>query len=288
MSTIDINFAGISYMKNKSVIRLAFAALSIFIAVSCSDYQKISRSPDSSVKYNAALQYLKKEQYAKALPLFESLQDYFRNTPKGEEIDYDLAYCYFKTNQYQLASFQYKNFIEQYPTSAKNDEASYMYAYCLYMQSPVPNLDQASTTKAIEGFQDYLAKYPDSKHVDEINKNIDELRNKLERKDIDNATLYYKIEDYKSAVWAIRNVIQQYPASAQREWLEYLVVKSSYELAKNSVSDKQEERMRQTLAYYTDFRDRYPTSKYDADLKKIMKDTNTYLDAIKSVNNEHQ
>jgi outer membrane protein assembly factor BamD len=284
----DINFAGILRMKTRKFFILS-AAVGLGIALtSCSDYQKIARSEDSSLKYTKAVEYYEKGDYDKALTLFESLSTYFRNTPRGEVVDFDLANSYFQTGQYQLAAYQFRTFAEENPTSQRADEANYMYAYSLYMQSPKSDLDQSSTSQAINGFQDYLNKFPDSKHVEEINQHIDELRNKLEQKDIDNAYLYFKIEDYKSAVWALRNVVQQYPTSKKREWLEYLIIRSAYELAQNSVQAKQEERMQQTLAYYNDFRERYPVSEYDGELKKIIKNTNNYLQAIKTEHDEHQ
>ena len=77
-----------------------------------------------------------------------------------------------------------------------------MTAYCYYLDSPDLTLDQASTYKAIENLQLFINLYPKSERVNECNQLIDKLRNKLETKSFLNAKLYFKIGDYKAAIFA--------------------------------------------------------------------------------------
>ena len=51
-----------------------------------------------------------------------------------------------------------------------------------------------------------MTRYPSSKRVEESNKYMDELLLKLELRDYNTAKLYYKIQDYRAAVWALKKI----------------------------------------------------------------------------------
>ena len=261
---------------------LFYLLLSAFILSCTSSYNKVLKSDDIGLKYRKAEEYFNKGDYNKALPLLEDLLNYYRGTMQAEKVYWMLSYTYYQLKDYQLAAYQFINFAAAYPLSAHADSALYLNAYCLYLDSPNKELDQANTTSAITAFKNYADRYPESHLVDEANGFIDELSARLEAKAIDNAVLYYKIEDYKAAIWSMRNVLNQYPATKERERLEFLIVKSAYLLAENSVETKQIERYSSTLQYYLEFKERYPASEYDAEASRIYKDANAQLEKLKS------
>lgn len=57
-----------------------------------------------------------------------------------------------------------------------------MAAYCKFLDSPAYNLDQESTYDAIKELQLFVNRYPNSDRVEECNKYLDILRDKLEKK----------------------------------------------------------------------------------------------------------
>jgi outer membrane protein assembly factor BamD len=260
-----------------------FSLLLTAFLVSCtSSYNKVLKSDDIGLKYRKAEEYFNKADYNKALPLLEDLLNYYRGTTQAEKVYWMLSYTYYKLKDYQLAAYQFINFATAYPLSEHTEEAVYLNAYCLYLDSPNKELDQANTTSAITAFKNFADRYPESKHIDEVNKYIDELSTKLEEKAIQNALLYYYIQDYKAAIWAIRNVLTQYPATKERERLEFLIVKSAYLLAENSVHGKQIERYSSTLQYYTEFKERFPSSRYDGEASRIYKNANEQIEKLKT------
>lgn len=146
-----------------------------------------------------------------------------------------------------------------------------MYAYSHYISSQGSELDPTNNYKAIEELQSFINIYPDSKHVEESNKCIDKLRSIMATKAYINAKLYYKIEDYKAAIVAIRNAIKAWPDIEQREEMEYLVVKSYYLLALNSAEYSEEdgkikkiklERYQNMIEAYLLFKEIYKGSNY--------------------------
>jgi outer membrane protein assembly factor BamD len=92
---------------------------------------------------------------------------------------------------------------------------------------------------------------------------IMELRSKLEQKAFDNAKMYYQMENYKSATVALENMLREFPESPHKEEIEFLIIKSSYLLAVNSIDTKKEERFNATIESYHKFVDDYGNdSKY--------------------------
>ena len=68
-----------------------------------------------------------------------------------------------------------------------------------------------------------------------------------------------------------------YPASKHREEAHFLILKSSFELAINSISSKIEERLQNTIDAYLVFNDNYPNGKYIKQTEKIEQQTRENL-----------
>ena len=82
-------------------------------------------------------------------------------------------------NDYLMAGHYFKSLVNEFPMSEYTEEAQYMIGYCFYLQSPKPRLDQQVTAEAIDALQLYKNLYPFSDRVDEANRLIDELVDKL-------------------------------------------------------------------------------------------------------------
>jgi outer membrane protein assembly factor BamD len=161
-----------------------------------------------------------------------------------------------------------------------------MGAYCYYLESPNYSLDATNNYKAIKALQAFINKYPDSDRVEPCNTLIDELRAKLSKKAFENAKQYYTTENYKSAIIALDNVLIDFPSFEKREEVHYLIVKSSFLLAINSISTKIEERLKETLDVYEQFKDNYNTSKYLKELEDTYTKTIQSLEELKQKKDE--
>jgi outer membrane protein assembly factor BamD len=247
-------------------LSLVFLSVALF---SCSDYQKLLTSTDYDLKYKKAIEYYDKKDYTRASTLLEELLTVYRGMDKSEEVGYRYAYCYFNQQDYVMAGYYFKNFVSAHPNSPRAEECAFMAAYCLYEDSPNSSLDQANTLKAIEELQLFMNEYPLSSRKDECNKLIDELRDKLVKKSFDSASLYYKLSDYKAAIVAINNSLKEYPDTKYREELLFLLLKSNFDLATNSVAEKIKERYQSTVEAYLSFVDEFPQSKHLKEAERI-------------------
>lgn len=246
-------------------------SLSIILLSSCSDYSELLKSTDYDKKFEAAKEYYNEDEYFKAETLLKELLTIYKGTKKAEEIYYYYAYCQFALNDFDFAAFHFKNFVKNFSNSDRAEEMHYMIPVCYSKMSPKSTLDQTNTKKAIEEFQLFVDKFPTSERRLQANEEIDKLRGKLERKSYDLAYLYYKVEDYKAAIIAFKNVIKDYPDIENREEIRFYIVESSYLLAKMSVESKKNERFEKALEEIRAFEYKYKNSEYQKQVTNYSK-----------------
>jgi len=246
--------------------------------MSCSQYQKLVKSSDNELKYTKALEYYEKGDYLKSQQLFEQIQAFFKGTDKAEKISYYNAYCYYKQKDYILAGYYFRAFSTNFSTSTYAEEALYLSAYCSYLDSPRSSLDQTSTSEAISSLQIFINQYPKSERVADCNKLIDELRAKLEKKDIEIALLYYKMSDYKASIVSLTNVLKDYPDTKSKELILYSILDAKYQYAVNSIYDKKKERLGQAMDSFDELIAGFPVGDYSDEAlaikKNILKELN--------------
>jgi outer membrane protein assembly factor BamD len=267
----------------KLFIAIGYLLLLLFVA-SCGKFKKLEKNPDWHVKYQGALQYFEKGKYYKASVLFEQILPIVRGLPEGEKVQFHQAYCQYHQKLYLLASEQFKTFYETYGRSSLAEEARYMYAYSLFKASPEPNLDQTSSIDAMAAMQEFLNRYQKSSFKDKATEVIMAAQRKLEKKEYDNAMLYYKMRSYKAAVVSLTNFRNNFPDSKYVEESYYVIIAAQYKQALKSINAKQNERYSEVVASYKAFVDRYPQSNFLSDAEKMYADSLSKLNKLK-INN---
>jgi outer membrane protein assembly factor BamD len=248
-------------------------SVSLLFLTSCGDYNKILKSTDYEFKYKKAVEYYEGGDYVKASGLFQELVNIYRGTSRADQIYYYYAKSMIGQKDYLMANHYFKSLIDEFPTSEFVQEAQFMVGYTGYLLSPKARLDQTVTRETIESLQLYINLYPYSERVDEANRLIDELRNKLVYKSYLNARLYFDFENYKAATIALANSLQEYPDSQYREELMYMLLKSKYLLAINSVEEKKQVRLSEALDEYFTFVDEFPESEYRKEVNRFYETT---------------
>jgi outer membrane protein assembly factor BamD len=241
--------------------KLVLIAIFVLAILSgCSEFQKALKSKDYEYKYQKAVEYYDEGDWYRSQSLINDVLPVFRGTKKARKLYYMKAYTHFNQKEFILAGYHFRNFIKTYPNDPLTQECEYMLAECFRMEAPKYNLDQQNTKKAIQGYQLFINKYPNSVRVDTANIRIQQLHKRLEQKSFENAKLYYKLRDFKAALIALKNTMNDYPDSPYREELLYLIMKSNFLLAKNSIQSLQKERYQETINEYFAFVDEYPES----------------------------
>lgn len=251
--------------------------LAVVVMSSCSEYQKLMKSGDYQAMYKKAIEYYNYGDYMRASSIFDGIRMVFTGTSKAQTIAYYRAFCAYNQKDYEYAAELFKQFVSTYPESSYLEECLYMIGYCNYMASPKARLDQTVTERAIQDFQLYLSRYPNSDRKEQINEYLDAMRDKLSYKDYLSARNYYLRERYKAAVVSLENCLKDYPGSRYREEIMYMLFNSKYEMAVNSVEDKKYERYNAAAEEYYYFMEEYPESRFAEEMNRKYGDISEYL-----------
>lgn len=260
-------------MKEIRVLILLIMAASV---VGCK-FNKIKKSGDWKLKYEAALAYYEEKDYHRTVILLEDILPIIRGTEEAELGNYYLAYSYYYQKQYILSAHHFQEFVKIYGRSEYAMEASYMHAYSLYLQSPDYQLDQTVTYEAVTAMQNFINRYPASEFAPDADRIIDEMQEKLEKKAYEHCRLYYKLRRYKAALVVYDNFSNDFPDSQYNEEVAYLRIETAHDYAKESVQSKQKERFQIAIDFYLTFLDKYSNSEFLKDAEKI------YADSIEEI-----
>jgi outer membrane protein assembly factor BamD len=251
-------------MRNFTPIAIVF----VLLLSSCGDYNKIVKSTDYEFKYKKSLEYYEAGEFVRSSTLLKELLNIYRGTSRADKVYYYYAKSQFGMKDNMMAGHYFKTLVKEFPRSEYAEESQFMVGYCFYLDSPNPRLDQQVSQNAIDALQLFINLYPKSTRVEEANRLIIELRDKLVYKSYVSGKLYYDLKNYKAAVVALSSSLKDFPDTKYREELMYMLLKAKYLLAVNSVEEKKRERLSSALDEYFTFADEYPESKYMKEVEK--------------------
>lgn len=269
-------------MKNKAFLTILLVTL--FIGAACNrSYNKVLKNPDPNYRLEMAHKYYNEGKYEKAQPLFEESLTLNRGVKNSEDVLFLYAYCFYYMRDYTMGAFYFRNFTKSYPRSSKVEEATYMIALCYEKESPRYSLEQTNTHRAIDQYQRFANRYPNSDKMSEVNEAIDRLRGKLLKKAYESAYLYYKIRQYQAASVALKALLKDYPDISDKDKVQYYVVKSNKLFADNSTTSKKLERYETTAKESTIFREKYADSPYIKEVEDIYQASIQEIEKYKKV-----
>jgi len=246
---------------------LVILFLSLVLFSSCSEYQKVLRKNDVKGMYDLANSYYEQGDYVKAKRLFEVIAPKYAGRPQGERLSFFFANAQYLTGSYYLSSYQFERFIKSYPNSDKREEASFLEAASYFKMSPKFSLDQTDTDTALIKLQSFINDYPDSEYFASANEMVQTLNIKKQQKAFEIAKQYDKLGEFNlpvlfSAITSLNNFILENPGSIYREEAYFIRLKSAIILAENSTFQKMDQRFKDALKYYNEFKRNYPNSRF--------------------------
>ncbi|MEN9918410.1 MAG: outer membrane protein assembly factor BamD [Bacteroidota bacterium] len=263
-------------------IRILFIFfLTLLITTSCGEYNKILKSTDYEKKYTYAKKYFDEKKYSRAITLLEEVVPIFKGTSHAQESAFLLAQSYFYDKDYTTATQFYAAYYNTYPKGEYAELARFNAAYGLYLDSPDAKLDQSSTYKSMQQFQNFLEMYPQSEKKEQVRGYLFEMQEKLALKEYLTCRLYFNLanymgNNYESCVVTAREALKSYPYSKYIEEFQILILRSRYELASKSVEERKPERFRHVIDENFNYLNMFPEGKYkneaDRYYRKAMKE----------------
>lgn len=165
--------------------------LLVLIIAGCSSSVDTARL-DAQGHFDYAYQLFQDEDFLYAVNEFQAILLQYPGSAVNDDAQYYLGMSYFNREQYLLGAYEFSKLIRDIPASPFVPEAQYMLAESYYQLSPPYPLDQAYTKKAIEEFQAFIDFFPTNAKVEEVEKKIDELNEKLAEKEYNAGYIYEK------------------------------------------------------------------------------------------------
>lgn len=269
---------------------LAIISLALLLSGCAKEFNQVYKSTDYAYKYEFAKECFAEGKYTNAITLLTDLVMMEKGTDNAQESLYMLAMAEYCSKDYEGAAETFKKYHESYPKGYYAEMAEFYVGQSLYMSTPEPRLDQARTVAAITAFQEYLDLYPDAKLKSTVQQRLFDLQDKLIRKELYSAQLYYNLgsyfgnctnggNNYEACIITAENALKDYPYSNLREDFSLLVMKSKFELAQESVDARKLERYQDAedecygfINEYPDSRDKATAEKYIEKCKEVTKD----------------
>ncbi len=144
--------------------------------------------------YNYVMRLYNDEDYEQAILEFQNIILQYPASSVSDDAQYYLAMTYFKRNQFLLAAYEFSKLIRNTPASPFVPDSQFMLAESYYQLSPPYQLEQSYTKKAIEEFQAFIDFFPSNTKVEDAERKIKEMNDKLAEKEYNSALIYQKME----------------------------------------------------------------------------------------------
>jgi len=241
----------------QSSVKLPFLLLfSVCLFAGCTTVkEKEILPPDQLIALGK--QVVKKQSYGKAKDLFQQvLEDYPDSTERVPALML-LANALYLDRQYEEAQFHYNKFIELYPAKSYVDRAYFYKAMCDFRLMEIATRDQTNTHAALEGFDDFIKKFPKSSFYPEAVKKRNEALHILAQSVFEIGKFYYRTGAYQSAISRLKNVRETYPNQKFIDEAIFLIAESYYE----------EENYSKARETYKELLKKYPKSIFSTDAR---------------------
>lgn len=229
---------------------LLFLSLLVSVMAACSSKSLIRPGDTIEVAYAKAMDQYERERYGDAARAFETVLSIARGTEYASNAQFYLAESYFNNREYLIAATEYRRHYTNYPRVENRLESEFKEALSYYRITPRYNLDQTNGRQALELFDLFISRYPNSGYVREAESYIDDLRHRQARKMYGAADLYMRVRQYNAAAIYYGLVLDRYPETV---WAERALVNqiNAYIIyADNSITERQAERYQKAIDSY--------------------------------------
>jgi len=190
-----------------------------FMLMSCTRQVLAPLEPDD--EFERAMSLFDKKKYASATQAFERIIFYYPSSEYIDDAQYWLARTCFAEKNYSQSIIEFEYLINNFSNSEFLEEA-YLYRAKSYLfETPSYDRDQTKLNQAINLFDDFLTRFPNSQHTNEVRELILTGRNRLAQKEVINGKLYIKLNKLEAALIYFNYVVETYPETKAASEAKY-------------------------------------------------------------------
>ncbi len=230
--------------------RFLVLAVSLLAVTACRSSNPYKGLSDQQL-YDRAQEQFKKGDYSHTIRLLNHLTLTFGNSPLVPEAQLLLAKADYAAKDYLTAHADYQTFLQRYPNDPRAADAALGACDAMAHMSPIAERDQTYTKQAITICDNVIADYPGTDQASQATTMVNDMREKLAKKEYLDAEFYLRRNLYDSAIKYFEFVVSDYP---QTDWAPKALM-GVYKANKAIGYDDLAEKAKQRLM------DKYPDSK---------------------------
>lgn len=175
---------------------------------------------DAKKFYDDAKAAMTKQNYTKAIELYEALESRYPFGEYAAQTQLDIAYAYFKNADAESALAAAERFIKINPRNPHIDYAYYLKGLINYnrnitflsrfIPTDATQRDQSGVKEALATFLELERRFPKSKYLPDARQRMIALRNSLAMHEVHVARYYFKRKAYMAAVNRAGAVVKDY------------------------------------------------------------------------------
>jgi outer membrane protein assembly factor BamD len=191
--------------------------------VSLSGEMKYGKTAEENFQY--AEEELKDGNDVEAVKFFEYVRTKYPFSKYAALAELRLADMKYDADRWIEAADAYKDFLKLHPTHEQADRAAVRIGLAhwndapgdLFLFPPSHEKDQSSVREAARELQDFLAKFPDSKHRPEAEKVLEQARRRLAEHEWYVAQFYAKRDLWAGAAGRLETLVREYPGTPHEQ-----------------------------------------------------------------------
>ena len=189
------------------------------------DGKAVTYSLTAKQNYDKGVAELANENYQEASRYFSFVRQKFPFSKYAVLAELALADTQYDRGNYQEAIDAYKNFIRLHPTHERVEDGyvAFRIGQCyvrempddFFLVPPANEKDQTAVHDALRELNDFVDKYPDSKYMEQAQKDRREVLRRLIEHEVYVARFYLTRDHPKAAVLRLEGALKRYPASGR-------------------------------------------------------------------------
>jgi outer membrane protein assembly factor BamD len=254
------------------ILAVSILAISLLFVVNCGS-KKVPKDLTDEQLYDAAVKELnadkggfpwifKSRDWDMIFAYLKEIQLRYTYSPYAALAELRTGDAYFEKEEYEQAAIEYEEFLKRHPGHAEAPYATYRTALSYYKEMSSPDRDPLNTRLALQWFNTFLEKYPDSPLAPDAQARALRCRDRLARREIYIGNFYSRRDNYKAAADRYKIVVNDYNDTQRYQEALYL-------LGRAYAKSDQYDLARQTLGRLVQ---EFPNEKYSGKATSLLND----------------
>src|SRR3990167_1305633 len=233
------------------ILAVLILTVSLLFVINCGS-KKVPKDLTDEQLYDAAMKELTSDKggfpwifrgrdYDMIFTYLKEIQLRYTYSPYAALAELRTGDAYFEKEEYEQAAIEYEEFLKRHPGHAEAPYDTYRLAMSYYKEIKSPDRAPLNTRLAIQWFNTFIEKYPDSPLVPDARERALRCRDRLARREIYIGNFYSRRDNYKAAADRYKIVVDDYNETQRYQEALYLLGKAyaksdQYDLARQTLN----------------------------------------------------